>query len=124
MKSTATVVFVRKVCQGSNYRKDFQLKSFYWHVMLRLFRFANFSLLFVKLPLFSLIKLNSSFCICNNNKKKKKKKKKKNFQFFLFEGICKSRLYSLDLSTDIPILDSLLVHVYYMIAYQEGSEVV
>ena len=55
---------------------------------------------------------------------KKKKKKKKNFQFFLFEGICKSRLYSLDLSTDIPILDSLLVHVYYMIAYQEGSEVV
>ena len=38
--------------------------------------------------------------------------KKTNFQFFLFQGICKSRLYSLDVSTDIPILDSLLVHVY------------
>ena len=79
--------------------------------MLRLCRFTNFSLLFVKLPLFSKIKLNSSFFI----------REKKIFKSFLFCGICKSRLYSLDISTDIPILDSLLVHIYYMmIAYQKS----
>ena len=61
----------------------------------------NFSLIFVKLPLFSKIKLYSSFFI----------REKKN-QSFLFGGICKSRLYSLDLSTDISILDSVLVHAY------------
>ena len=47
--------------------------------------------------------------------------KKNYFKSFLFCGICKSRLYSLDISTDIPILDSLLVHIYYMmIAYQKN----
>ena len=39
-------------------------------------------------------------------------KKKIFFKSFHFCGICKSRLYSVDISTDIPILDSLLVHVY------------
>ena len=42
-----------------------------------------------------------------------------NFSILLFHtqkknffGVCKSRLYSLDVSTDIPILGSLLVHVH------------
>ena len=53
----------------------------------------------IELPLLSKIKLNSFFSI---------REKIINFQSFLFRGICKSRLYSLDVSTDIPILDSLL----------------
>ena len=64
--SAATVVFVRKVSHDSVFFKrwSIQLKLFHWHVMLRLCRFTNFSLLFVKLSLFSKIKLNSSCFIC------------------------------------------------------------
>ena len=96
-KGAATVVFA----QGSSFNKD-QHTLLNLHVMLRLCRLINFSLLFVKLPLFSKIKLISSFFI----------REKNNFKYFLFGGICKSRLYSVDISTDILILDSLLVHVY------------
>ena len=43
--------------------------------------------------------------------------------YFFWGGICKSRLYSLDVSTDIPISDSLLVYVYQMmIAFHENPE--
>ena len=59
-KGAATVVFA----QGSSFKKDSQFNTLLrLHVMLRLCRFINVSLLFVKLPLFSKIKLNSSFFI-------------------------------------------------------------
>ena len=42
--------------------------------------------------------------------------KKISFQSFLFWEICKSRLYSSDVSTDMPILDPLFI-ILMMIAY-------
>ena len=57
-KGAATVVFVRKVAQGSSFKKDSQFNSHFLHLhmMLRLCRFINFSLLFFKLPLFFVIR--------------------------------------------------------------------
>ena len=100
-KSAATMVFVRKVSHGSSFKKDQKVNSthtFAFECDVAVVHFINFSLLFVKLPLLSKIKLNSSFF-------------KNNFKSFLFCGICKSR-YSVNISTDIPISDYLLVHVY------------
>ena len=96
-KSAATVVFFWKVSQNSSFKKDqsIQLQLFHCIVILPLCLFTNISLLFVKLPLFS--KIKTQFLL-------HMRKKKLNLSF-LGE-------YSLDISTYIPILDSLLVHVY------------
>ena len=119
IKSAATMVFGRKMSQGSSFKKDSQFnpnpnfsiamrccacacsQAFLSHLLtLSYWIHWNYD---VKLPLFSKIKLNSSFFHT---------RKKNNFQSFLFGGVCKSRLYSLDVSTDIPVLDSMLVYVY------------
>ena len=73
------------------------------------------------MPLHKLFSLIRQTAIILKDKTPFSYAKKNHFKCFLFGGICKSRLYSLDISTDIPILDSLLVHIYYMmIAYQKN----
>ena len=64
----------------------------------------------IKLPLFSKIKLNSSFSI---------REKNINFQSFLFWEICKFISYSLDVSTDIPIFTFVSLYIL-MVAYHEN----
>ena len=104
MNSASTVVFCRKVSRVSNLKKYIQFNSNFsiCHVMLRLCCFTNFSLSFVDTVIPKFVLLSHT-------------RKKINFQSFLILGICKSRLYLLDVSTDISILDSLLVYVYHMI---------
>ena len=110
-KSAATVVFDRKVSQGSTFKKDSQFSSkfpiamwfcgyaasqtFLSHLLTLSCRIRWYY--DIKLPLFSKIKLNSPFSIQKKS---------------IFPLICKSRFYSLGVSTNIPILDSLLVYLY------------
>ena len=98
MKSAATVVFVRKVSQFSDFKKFNSTRTF---------------LLACDVADVPLHKLFSLFSIILNDKTQFLlfHTQKKKIQFFL-GGECKSRLYSLDVSTDMLILDSLLVHVY------------
>ena len=110
MKSEATVVFDQKISQGSIFKKDSQFISIFSIVMWCCGCAPSQAFLF-------LWHLHSEFVnimILNNHYSQRQNSippfpylnKKKKW------GICKSRLYSLDVSADIPILDSLLVYVY------------
>ena len=102
------MVFVRKVAQGSNFKKDFAFTCDVAVVPLH-------KLFSVICQTAIILKDKTQFLLFHT--------RKNNFKSFHFCGICKSRLYSVDISTDIPILDSLLVHVYkMMIAYQKNPK--
>ena len=104
-KSAATVVFVRKVSQGSSFKNDSQFNSnfsiavwccgcaasetFLSHLLTLPYWICWYY--DIKLPLYSKIKLNSSFSL---------REKILNFSLSFLGGICKSRLYSLDVSKD------------------------
>ena len=110
-KSAATMLFDRKVSQGSSFKKDSQFSSKFPIAMWFCGYAASQTFLShlltlpcrirwyydIKLPLFSKIKLNSPFSIQKKS---------------IFPLICKSRFYSLGVSTNIPILDSFLVYIY------------
>ena len=55
MKRAATVVFGRKVSQGFSFKNSCQLKLFYFHLMLWLWEFTNFSLSFVDTVILNLL---------------------------------------------------------------------
>ena len=113
MKSAAIVVFSSKLSLGSSFKKDSEFSSKFsiamWCcgcVASQTFLCHSLKLWYgicwnydIKLPLFSNIKLNFSFSTSE-----------KRIESVLFWEICKSRLYSPNVSTDI--LDFLLVYVY------------
>ena len=113
MKSAAIVIFTSKLSLDSSFKKDSEFNSNFsiamWCcgcVASQTFLCHSLTLWYgihwnydIKLPLFSEIKLNSSFSTSE-----------KKIESVLFWGICKSRLYSPNVSTDI--LDFLLVYVY------------
>ena len=103
-KGAATVVFVRRVAQGSSFKKDSQFNP-HFCICTWCCGCALHKLFSVIRQIAIILKAKTQFFLFHT-------RKKKIFKSFLFCGICKSRLYSVNISTDIPILDSLLVHVY------------
>ena len=113
MKSSA-VGFCRKISQGSNFKKDRQFNSKFPIAMWCCGCAASQTLLTHSLtPLYWI-----RWCYDQRIQHELPQfllfhtRRKINFQSILFWGICKSKLYSLDIRTDIPILDSLLVYVH------------
>ena len=97
MKSAATVVFVRKVSQSSSFKKDSQFNSNFFIGMwccgyASLIRQTAF-----------ILKDKYQFLLFHT---RKNNNGNNNFKSFLLWGICKSKLYSLDISTYITILNS------------------
>ena len=103
-KSAETVVFVRKVSQGSSFKKDNQLNSHFSMCMWCCGCTASQTFLSYLSNYHYSQRLNSISPVSYAKKKK--------FKSFFFGAICKFRLYSLEISTYIPILDFLLVHIY------------
>ena len=114
MKIAASMVFGWKKVQGSIFKKGSQFNSHFllpcYVVVVLLHRLFSLICWHCHTEFVDIMKLNpsilkyqiSSFSICG---------KKIIFQSLLFWGICKSRLYSLGVSTYIPVLDYLL-YVY------------
>ena len=105
IKTAATILFGRKVSQGSSFKNDSQFNSnfsiavwccgcaasetFLSHLLTLSYWICwHYD---IKLPFYSKIKLNSSFSL---------REKILNFNLSFLGGICKSRLYSLDVSKD------------------------
>ena len=102
-KGVATEVFVRKVAQGSSFKKDSQFNS-HFCICIWSCGCALHKLFSVIRQTATILKDKTQFLLFQTWKKK--------FKSFLFCGIRKSRLYSVDITTDIPILDFLFIHLH------------